>query len=88
MRKLVVAAFAATSFASVGVAEAQDMSVMVDLQKNCMADAKTVCSKEMSKPQQLMQCLVNNQSKLSPNCQAASGRMAKTLGLKPTASSN
>lgn len=88
MRKLVASVFAAGSFAFVGVVEAQDMSVMMDLQKNCMADAKTVCAKEMSKPQQLMQCLVNNQSKLSPNCQAASGRMAKTLGLKPIAPKN
>lgn len=85
MRYFTVAASAAVALGLAGVAEAQDMSVMMDLQKNCMSDAKQYCSKEMSKPEQLMQCLVDNQTKLSPGCQAASGRVAKTLGLKPRA---
>lgn len=85
MRNIVAAALATISLGVAGAAEAQDMSTMMDLQRNCMADAKKFCSKEMSKPELLMQCLVDNQAQLTPNCQAASGRVAKTLGLKPKA---
>jgi hypothetical protein len=64
-------------------AAAQDMSMMNDLQRSCMQDAKKYCAKELPKPEQLMQCLVNNQSQLSAPCKASTGRIATSLGLKP-----
>lgn len=64
-------------------AAAQDMSMMNDLQRSCPQDAKKFCAAEMPKPEQLMQCLVNNQTQLSAPCKASTGRMAATLGLKP-----
>jgi hypothetical protein len=64
-------------------AAAQDMSLMNDLQRSCTQDAKKFCAKEMPKPEQLMQCLVNNQARLSPPCKASTGRLSTSLGLKP-----
>jgi hypothetical protein len=80
---LSTAAITAISLGFVSVSEAQDMSVMLDLQKNCMADTKKLCSTELAKPERLMQCLLNNQPNFVPTCGAASGQMAKTLSLKP-----
>jgi hypothetical protein len=76
---------AAALLTAASAAGAQNMSVMNDLRKNCMADAKAHCGKLMGKPSQLMQCLVDNRDKLTPACTAATDRMAKSQGLKPTA---
>jgi hypothetical protein len=83
MNRITSASIAAFALGFASVAEAQDMSVMMDLQKNCLEDAKVHCAKDLSKPELLMQCLVDNQEKLSAPCKAATSRMAKTLGLKP-----
>lgn len=71
------------AFALSGIAQAQDMSFMKEMQKFCMVDAKTYCESDMRNPRKLMQCLADNKSSLATDCQSATEKMMGILDIKP-----
>jgi hypothetical protein len=78
---------AAVALAASSSAWAQDMNIMTEMQRQCMPDVQKHCAGEISNPNAVIQCLVTNESKLTPGCQSVSKKAAELLSIKPTKAS-
>lgn len=82
MRAILIPCAIAIALAAGTPAGAQDL--MRDMQRECLADAKKLCSTKIGNPNELIQCLVDKRAQLVPGCQPVVDRAARALSITPS----